>query len=37
MTELSRDEGARIERELVALHAEIGAKTERVPLSGARR
>jgi Holliday junction resolvase len=33
----SRDKGARIEREIVALHAELGVKAERVPLSGAQR
>jgi hypothetical protein len=32
MTKLSRDKSARIERELVALHAEIGVWAERVPL-----
>jgi len=30
----SRDKGARIEREIVARHVEIGVKAERVPLSG---
>ena len=37
MSKLSRDKGARAERELVALHTEIGVKAERVPLSGASR
>jgi Holliday junction resolvase len=37
MGKASRDKGARAERELVALHAEIGVKAERVPLSGAAR
>jgi Holliday junction resolvase len=31
----SPEKGARIEREIVARHAEIGVKAERVPLSGA--
>jgi hypothetical protein len=34
MSRLSRDKGARIEREIVAAHAELGIKAERVPLSG---
>jgi hypothetical protein len=29
---LSRDKGARAEREIVALHAEIGILAEKVPL-----
>jgi Holliday junction resolvase len=33
----SRDKGARIEREIVARHAKLGVKAERVPLSGAAR
>lgn len=33
----SRAKGDRIERELVKLHADIGVKAERVPLSGAAR
>jgi Holliday junction resolvase len=33
----SRDKGARAEREIVALHAGLGVKAERVPLSGASR
>src|SRR5579875_3484518 len=33
----SRQKGDRRERELVALHAAIGVKAERVPLSGAAR
>lgn len=31
---MSRDKGARIERELVAAHEAIGIKAARVPLSG---
>lgn len=31
----SRDKGARREREVVAMHREIGVHAERVPLSGA--
>lgn len=34
---LSRDKGARAEREIVALHAEIGILAEKVPLSGATK
>jgi Holliday junction resolvase len=34
---LSRDKGARAEREIVALHAEFGIKAEKVPLSGATK
>jgi Holliday junction resolvase len=34
MSKASRDKGARAERELVALHAEIGIRAEKVPLSG---
>jgi hypothetical protein len=37
MSRASRDKGARIEREIVALHAGLGVKAERVPLSGATR
>jgi hypothetical protein len=37
LARLSRDKGARIERELVAAHLDIGVKAERVPLSGASR
>jgi hypothetical protein len=37
MGRLSRDKGARVERQIVALHGEIGVKAERVPLSGAVR
>jgi Holliday junction resolvase len=37
MSRWSRDKGARIEREVVAAHAELGIKAERVPLSGAAR
>ncbi len=32
-----RSKGDRIERQIVAIHAEIGIKAERVPLSGAAR
>lgn len=35
MGKLSRDKGARVEREIVKLHKTIGIKAERVPLSGA--
>ena len=31
---MSRDKGARIEREIVALHRALGIHAERVPLSG---
>jgi hypothetical protein len=34
---VSRDNGSRAAREFVALHAELGVKAERVPLSGAAR
>ena len=34
MGKLSRDKGARIEREIVLLHRKIGVAAERVPLSG---
>jgi hypothetical protein len=37
MGKASRDKGARAEREIVASHAELGVKAERVPLSGAAR
>jgi Holliday junction resolvase len=37
MSRWSRDKGARIEREIVAAHAGLGIKGERVPLSGAAR
>jgi Holliday junction resolvase len=37
MSRASRDKGARVEREIVALHADLGVKAERVPLSGASR
>jgi hypothetical protein len=37
MARPSRDKGLRVEREIVALHAELGIKAERVPLSGAQR
>jgi len=35
MGALSRNKGARVERELVNLHKKIGVAAERVPLSGA--
>jgi hypothetical protein len=34
MGKLSRDKGARVEREMVNLHRKIGVLAERVPLSG---
>lgn len=34
MGKLSRDKGARVEREIVNLHRKIGVPAERVPLSG---
>jgi Holliday junction resolvase len=37
MSKASRDKGARCEREIVALHREMGIHAERVPLSGAVR
>ncbi len=37
MSRASRDKGRRIEREIVARHAALGVKAERVPLSGAAR
>jgi hypothetical protein len=37
MAKLSRNKGAKIEYTLVALHAEIGVKAERVSLSGVSR
>jgi Holliday junction resolvase len=37
MSRRARDKGARIEREIVAAHTELGVKGERVPLSGAAR
>jgi hypothetical protein len=37
MTRLSRDKGARREREIVAAHCKLGIKAERVPLSGVAR
>lgn len=37
MGKLSRDKGARVEREIVNLHRRIGVTAERVPLSGAQR
>jgi Holliday junction resolvase len=35
VSRVSRDKGARIEREIVRLHLELGVKAERAPLSGA--
>jgi hypothetical protein len=35
MSKMSRDKGARIEREIVNLHTVLGVRAERVPLSGA--
>jgi hypothetical protein len=37
MGKMSRDKGARIEREIVNLHTTLGIKAERVPLSGSTR
>ena len=37
MSKLSRDKGLRAEREMIAAHAELGIRGERVPLSGAAR
>lgn len=37
MSKSQRDKGARVERELVQKHREIGVHAERVPLSGASR
>ncbi len=37
MGKAQRDKGARIEREIVHRHIEIGVHAERVPLSGAAR
>jgi hypothetical protein len=37
VSKLSRDKGARIEREIVVAHVGLGIKAERVPLSGASR
>lgn len=37
MGKLSRNKGARVEREIVKLHTKIGIRAERVPLSGAMR
>ena len=37
MSKLSGDKGARIERQILAAHAELGIAGERVPLSGAQR
>jgi len=37
VSRLSRDKGLRAEREIVAAHADLGIKGERVPLSGAAR
>lgn len=35
MSKMQRNKGARIEREIVDRHKELGIKAERVPLSGA--
>lgn len=37
MSKYERNKGARIEREIVNLHKELGMRAERVPLSGATR
>jgi Holliday junction resolvase len=37
VSRMSRDKGARIERQIVELHRSLGIKAERVPLSGASR
>jgi hypothetical protein len=37
MAKAQRDKGLRRERQLIALHTELGIKCERVPLSGAVR
>ena len=37
MGKSSRDKGLRRERQIVALHADLGVHAERVPLSGASR
>jgi Holliday junction resolvase len=37
MSKMSRDKGARREREIVQAHRDIGVRAERVPLSGATR
>ena len=37
MSRRSRDKGLRCERQIVALHVELGLHAERVPLSGASR
>lgn len=37
MGKASRDKGARRERQIVALHTDMGIHAERVPLSGASR
>jgi hypothetical protein len=37
MGKASRDKGARRERQLIAMHVDLGIKAERVPLSGAVR
>lgn len=37
MGKLSREKGARVEREMVKLHKAIGIHAERVPLSGAMK
>lgn len=37
MSRASRDKGARIEREIVRLHRDLGLKAKQVPLSGSAR
>jgi Holliday junction resolvase len=37
MSRMQRDKGARIEREIVEAHRQLGLRAERVPLSGASR
>ncbi len=37
MGKASRDKGQRCERQIVALHQDMGVKAERVPLSGASK
>lgn len=37
MSRMQRNKGARIEREIVELHRQLGLRAERVPLSGAMR
>jgi Holliday junction resolvase len=37
VSKMSRDKGARIEREIVTPHKALGIRAEKVPLSGATR